>query len=88
MNEKVQGICYIERKGLVGYSLRKVFKNVRQLAVVASSTNLTPFGAPKSQGYSRIMTRPVGRVKGVSKSRRSGRVGSKGFQNLAGRVGS
>ena len=30
----------------------------------------------KDQGFSRVMTRPAGRVKGVSKSRGSGRVGS------------
>ena len=56
-----------------------------------------------NQGFSRIMTRPAGRVKGVLKSRGSGRVGSghyglkshgsgwvgsRGFQNLACRVGS
>ena len=55
------------------------------------------------QGFSRVMTRPPGRVKVVSKSRGSGRVrsghcvlishgsgrvGSRAFQNLAGRVGS
>ena len=42
-----------------------------------------------SQGFSRVTTRPAGRVKGVSKSRGSGRVGSgqvKRFQNFAGRV--
>ena len=53
------------------------------------------------QRFSRVMTRPAGRVEGVSKSRGSSRVGSKHFetsrvgsgrvkrfQNLAGRVGS
>ena len=57
----------------------------------------------KYQGFSRVMTRPAGRVKEVSKSRGSGRVGSlrfkisrvgsgrvgsRSFLNLAGRVGS
>ena len=43
------------------------------------------------QGFSRVMTRPAGRVKEISKSRGLGRVGSdrvKRFQNLVGRVGS
>ena len=43
------------------------------------------------QGFSRVMTRPAGRVKGVSKSRASGRVGSKFLRTSrvgSGRVGS
>ena len=38
------------------------------------------------QGFSRVMTRPAGRVKGVSKSRGSGRIGSLRFE--ISRVGS
>ena len=34
----------------------------------------------KLSGLSRVMTRPAGRVKGVSESRGSGRVGSRGFK--------
>ena len=40
----------------------------------------------KNQGFSRVMTRPAGRVKGVLKSRGSGRVGSSRFK--ISRVGS
>ena len=40
----------------------------------------------KKQGFSRVMTRPAGRVQGVSKSRGSGRVGSLRF--ITSRVGS
>ena len=40
----------------------------------------------KDQGFSRVMTRPAGRIKGVSKSRGSGRVGSSRYK--ISRVGS
>ena len=39
-----------------------------------------------TQRSSRVMARSAGRVRGPSKSRGSGRVGTGGFQNLTGRV--
>ena len=39
-------------------------------------TAARPVQGGYNQGFSRVMTRPAGRVKGVSKSRGSGRVGS------------
>ena len=49
---------------------------------------LVHFEVRKLQGYSRVLTRPAGRVTGCSKCHGLGPVGSRSVQNLTGRVGS